>query len=550
MTTLASFSRTFKKVMCTLLANAVVFATLSTPMQQAQAQGGLAVSPDGPEYRNECSVPDCAFQYSVPVDHWVEVSRVEGQPADGGGGKADGREYFAGEQWMALGQHNAGALGASSAATGTSAWVQPAIQPHPWVVARFLPERGELRISVLKNQRFPDGSQKVMVADYTPQHGRWHVARGMFLDETEKGNPGIDPFSPKHAGAQADPTFYNMNAGAAQVAVGQAMMHHRAPYALFVEAALRIDQSQSKGGNMLRKKITTTTTGFAKPTIYLASPLSMSTQRNSGNPSAMGVICPRTTPCTHADQLAFAGFVLEHLEGGNISEIEEEIYRSVVTKKEWTGLARAMAFAAVAWAGGALMAGSASWGVAGGQIVSLGGVTSASMAAQAVVGSTIAAGAGVGYAAVSMLLHGGPVTSAQSKWLGAMGFAPEQASLGVSSGSECTSEHCVGVHAAASARHTQSGSPGTEQSGGNLQSTRRLIEGTCSVKLGREECEAGGLEPGGMPRRDSNPKTAYSAKDFTRKRQACMNAYPGGDQKTLYNCMASAYFTDGSDSVD
>jgi hypothetical protein len=99
-----------------------------------------------------------------------------------------------------------------------------------------------------------------------------------------------------------DPVFYNMNIAAAQVAVGQAMMHHSAPFAFFVETSLRLDQSQAESGNLLRKTITTTV-GYAKPKIYLASPLSMSTQRNNINPSMMAVICPRTTTCNHLAHL-------------------------------------------------------------------------------------------------------------------------------------------------------------------------------------------------------------------------------------------------------
>jgi hypothetical protein len=33
--------------------------------------------------------------------------------------------------------------------------MQPAIESHPWVVARFLPERGELRINVIKTIKTP-----------------------------------------------------------------------------------------------------------------------------------------------------------------------------------------------------------------------------------------------------------------------------------------------------------------------------------------------------------------------------------------------------------
>uniref|UniRef100_UPI00262AE47A hypothetical protein n=1 Tax=uncultured Limnohabitans sp. TaxID=768543 RepID=UPI00262AE47A len=104
MTPLINFTRTFKRAVCTLLANSIVFATLMTPLQNAKALPGEY----SPTYRNECSVVDCAFQYPVPVDNWQEVATMWNP--QGLKGKVDGREYFKGEQWMALGQHAAGVL--------------------------------------------------------------------------------------------------------------------------------------------------------------------------------------------------------------------------------------------------------------------------------------------------------------------------------------------------------------------------------------------------------------------------------------------------------
>lgn len=72
----------------------------------------------------------------------------------------------------------------------------------------------------------------------------------------------------------------------------------------------------------------------------------------------MAVFCPRTTPCTHADQLAFAGFVLEELSGSNIPNIEEEIYRNVESKSSWTGIAFMLVTAALTWGTGAMIAGT------------------------------------------------------------------------------------------------------------------------------------------------------------------------------------------------
>lgn len=539
----------FKRLVCTVLANSVLFTSLAWPWQHVQA----APNQYTPNFRNECSVVDCAFQYPVPVDTWQEVATMFNP--QGLKGKVDGREYFAGEQWMALGQYAAGVLGLSSSEVGLKAWMQPTIQPHPWVIARFVPERGELRINVIKNYKFPDGTQKVLVTDYTPQHGRWAVVRRQFRDKSENWSPytrGIDPFYPKHMQAlpnPTDPVFYNMSIGAAQVAVGQAMMHHKAPFAFFIETSLRLDQRQSTSGNLLKKKITTTTIGYARPKVYLASPLSMSTQRNSLDPSMMAVICPRTTPCTHADQLAFSGFVLELLEGGNIPNIEEEIYRNVESKSSWTGVAFMLVTAALTWGAGAMVAGTGNWAVANGQIVA---ATQAATVAlpNAIAGTTIAAAAGMGYATINGMLQGGPLTSAQESWLGQMGMTPQQVSMGVSDGSYCNNAHCTGLYAAASARHIESGSPGTPQSGNNLQATKQLIEGNCPLTLTRAQCLAQGLEPGGTARADTHPNIAINAKDFTRKRQACINAGYGRDQKTLNYCMATAVYIDESDSAD
>ncbi|MCO4088219.1 MAG: hypothetical protein HEQ17_04435 [Limnohabitans sp.] len=115
---------------------------------------------------------------------------------------------------------------------------------------------------------------------------------------------------------------------------------------------------------------------------------------------------------------------------------------------------------------------------------------------------------------------------------------------------QCRGHRCTGLYSAASTKRIQSGNPGTPQSGNNFQGTRRLIEGNCPVTLTRAQCLAQGLVPGVTPRADTPPNIAYNAKDFTRKRQACINAGFGREQKTFYNCMATAYFTDESDRPD
>jgi hypothetical protein len=185
-------------------------------------------------------------------------------------------------------------------------------------------------------------------------------------------------------------------------------------------------------------------------------------------------------------QIAFAGFVMDHLEGGNIPNIEEEIYRNSVSKSSYTGVAFMLVTAALTWGAGAMIAGTGNWVVAGGQIAAANAPSV--MAAQAIQGTTIAAAAGMGYATINGMLEGGPLSSTQKNWLGQMGMTPQQVSLGVSEGSYCNNAHCTGLYAAASARHIQSGNPGTPESGNNFQATRQLNEGTCLVKLSRAQC--------------------------------------------------------------
>jgi hypothetical protein len=61
--------------------------------------------------------------------------------------------------------------------------------------------------------------------------------------------------------------------------------------------------------------------------------------------------------------------------------------------------------------------------------------------ANAIAGTTIAAGAGMGYATINGMLQGGPLSSPQQNWLGQMGMTPAQVSIGVSDGSYCNNAH-------------------------------------------------------------------------------------------------------------
>ena len=163
-----------KRPICALLTSSMFFSSLILPMQNAHALAGEY----HPQYRNQCSIVECAFKVPVPLENWEEIALLHNP--QGLNGRVDGRSLYNSERWMAIGQETAGILGLNSADVVLKYW-QGQLESYPWIVARFLPERGELRINVLKTIKTPDGYQRVLSADYTPEHGKYDIIRRHFL---------------------------------------------------------------------------------------------------------------------------------------------------------------------------------------------------------------------------------------------------------------------------------------------------------------------------------------------------------------------------------
>jgi hypothetical protein len=69
----------------------------------------------------------------------------------------------------------------------------------PWVIARYVPEKAQLRVSLIKVIRTTEGTQRVLISDWTPEMGKWDIPRRSFLSDNEAyflGNKGYDPFLP------------------------------------------------------------------------------------------------------------------------------------------------------------------------------------------------------------------------------------------------------------------------------------------------------------------------------------------------------------------
>ena len=129
---------------------------------------------------------------------------------------------------------------------------------------------------------------------------------------------GYNPFE-VFRGYDDDPTFHNISIGAAQVAIAHAMMDQKSIFGLLSVTNTRFAQEVRESGNILRKKVTTITRGYVKPTFYLAMPVNMSPQRNDPTPAAWGVICATgASVCDDEKHVVLSGIALEPLVGGNM----------------------------------------------------------------------------------------------------------------------------------------------------------------------------------------------------------------------------------------
>lgn len=466
---------------------------------------------------------------SVPADNWQLVGSMASTGSTG-----DDLAMLSGERWIVANQQSAGALGLSS--SQVSSLLERFPSNGTLVVARFQPDAAQLRISALKVIKKPEGTTEVYVSDFTPHHGEYFKAARLFLTPSERADVyrvGYNPFQ-SFRGANTDPTFYNVSSGAAQVAMGWALAYHRGIFGLFIESTTRLEQAQTKSGGLLKKKITTTTRGYAKPKFYIAVPLEMSTARNTITPANFGVICATgASSCDHQDHVAMSGIALEQYTGGNMPEIEEQVYLDVETKSSWTGLFFALVTALVTWGIGGMITGQFGWAASGSAAT---GATSATGLTASTVGmgaGQIGLYAGIGYAGVNSLVNGGPLTSAQGNWLGDMGWNPSNISNGVVSPQTCNGErHCTNLSNNTLAHQITPPS----LSDNNLQGTRRLVSGDCGTGSTVASCTSAGQNPGFMPRPDSYVES-NGVRLMKDRVEACQNQGLAGS--ALRRCIAA-----------
>lgn len=463
---------------------------------------------------------------TVPRDNWRLIAQISGT------GRTDsGNFMFQGEGWITYGVEGVGRLGLDPNQVAMILNRDENGNP-PWIVARYFPEQAKLKIDVFKITRDAAGKQQVWVSNFTPHHGEhWKAAR-RYLTESERTNvvkAGYNPFE-QFRGYDSDPMFHNISWGAAQVALSHAMQYHDSVFALYSETKNRFTQTTSTSGNFLRKTVTTYTTGYATPQFYLAMPLNMSPARNNINPAAFGLICVTGASSCDSEAHVVAGMIaLEPLKGGNIPEIEQQLYYNVSSASSWTTLAFVLITAALTYGAVGMYAAAAGTGT------TAAGTVAAEAAATGIAAGDAALSAGLAYAGGTQLTQGGSLVSPQQGWMGNVGWDPSGVGNGSSTGASCSNQHCSGLYSAIQQRHVNTDVLDASASG-NLQATNQMIQGNCDPTWTLAACRSAGLNPGtAMYRPDSyiEAKTAYAMK--MRERECKTQGFIG---KELRQCIS------------
>jgi len=527
------FTKKFKKFACSVLSWSVMVSSIMAPMT-AKSQ----VTPIVHKYRAQCSVNNCFFSTQVPMPVWTEIGQLSNALGNARSAE-EHRKLSKGPAIFTMDKPWAAVLGLNSDEVVYDLWLKRT-GGAPWVIARYVPEKAQLRVSVIKVIRTTEGTQRALISEWTPEMGKWDIPRRSFLSDNEAyfmGNKGHDPFVSFKASA-TDPMFYNVGPDAVQVIVGRAMAHHSAPYAMMVENQIRYDQSTAKSGNFLRTKITTTTKGYAKPKFFIAMPPAFSPAASTGTAVPMAVICPRTSGCSDEKHLAWAGVHFEEAKGGTFPEIEEQLYTDVQSQSSWTAVAFALVTAALTWGVGAIAAGDLAWALnADGAIVSS---ATAEVKAVAIAGSTVSGGAGIAYLGINTIVNGGSPTAPQSGWLGETGWSVRDVPTGISNGAYCTNKHCQTMHERTAARHLEPPAPGMPGADANMDAVVDVLQGTCPASWTAAKCEAAGQSSGMMPRADSyDPRTRSSPQLYEHNRASCVAAGFGQDKRKLNKCLVT-----------
>ena len=287
-------SKFFKRLGAAIMSSVMLLTATVVPVQSAWARADTAtinVSTTRGQY-NPTWFTRWVDPYNkltpvrVPRHDWKLIAKLKA-----GGWNESSMDMIKGEAWVSQGLEAVGQLGLEPQQL-VSAFLADTQGNAPWVVARYFPERAQLRIDVIKIIRDAQGTISIWTAPFTPHDGEHARAMRRYLTKSEiyhTPQAGYNPFE-VFRGYDDDPTFHNISIGAAQVAIAHAMMDQKSIFGLLSVTNTRFAQEVKQSGNFLRKTVTTITRGYVQPTFYLAMPVNMSPQRNDPTPAAWGAV--------------------------------------------------------------------------------------------------------------------------------------------------------------------------------------------------------------------------------------------------------------------
>lgn len=310
---------------------------------------------------------------SVPQDNWQLVGgSFLALCDDDRNGLADDEackgkvEMLRGQQWITRANETSGMLGLESNQTADILERLPSNTPI--ILGRYLELSAQMRINVFRLVRLPSGVVNLYVADFTPHHGEYWRAARHYLTEAERladsNAAGRNPFA-GNRGGNTDPIFYRVDRNQAQIALGHAMAYFRSSIAYFVEQDARWNVEQSQSGGWLRRRYTTTWSGYSKPKWSIALPAEVArygTQARRCLKTYTAAQCigagittlPNGDPvtdggcCLDAACVATSGIVLSEVTGGSVSaanaEQEELFYLESVTTRSYSVLGNALRY--------------------------------------------------------------------------------------------------------------------------------------------------------------------------------------------------------------
>lgn len=331
------FTPWLKKTLSSVVATSLL--AVSIPFSATSALAGPSCA--NADAANRGLDPDCAARVvgnqiiTFPRTNWALLGVID-IPAPGS--SSNNVNFISGSEVKTLGNTPASVLKLS--ADEVISMVNQVPTNVPYVFGRFNPLSGTLRVDLMKVEETMTSSGKKLGlyhSIFTPKHGDYWKAARMYIspDQYETGTvPGRNPFEPFRQGD--DDLFYNVTQEASQVVVGHAMRFTGAPVGVLQIAIPRVAVTQKKSKSFLKTKITTTWTGYLKPSWWIAYPNSVLSRDETRGTMRYCVndVKSEKAECP-AYEMATTGVAFEEFKGGMLDETEESWVLRQQTKSGW-----------------------------------------------------------------------------------------------------------------------------------------------------------------------------------------------------------------------